>query len=100
MMKIEEYDDDSLYNTCIYNGRFYIKNLENPKEEPILIQPTKEKEIFITEEVLNLLKKSKNNTIKFKDLNDDDKLFEMVINFMVTLISNNKLKTPLIAGTS
>ena len=56
--------------------------------------------MLIEKEVLNLLKKSKNNTIKFKDLNDDDKLFEMVINFMVTLISNNKLKTPLIAGTS
>ena len=45
------------------------------------------------------MKKGK-GLIYFKDLDDDVKLFEMVINFMVTLISNNKPKTPLIAGNS
>lgn len=91
VVKMEEQDYDSMYNTCISNGRFYIRNLKNPDAEDILIQAEGEKEIFLTDEAIAMMKKGK-GLINFKDIDDDTKLFEMVINFMVTLISNNELK--------
>lgn len=78
IVKTNEMDYDSLYNTSITNGRFYIRNIENSSEEDILIQADGEKEIFLTEIALEYMKKGK-GLICFKDLNDDDKLFEMVI---------------------
>lgn len=86
-MKMEEMDNDSLYNTLIYNGRFYIQNVEDPSEELITIHTDVEKEIFITEDTLKLMKKGK-GLIYFKDLDDDVKLFEMTI-------LNNELTKPL-----
>ena len=87
MMKMEEMDNDSLYNTLIYNGRFSIQNVEDPEEPLITIQTDIEKEIFITEDTLKLMKKGK-GLIYFKDLDDDVKLFEMTI-------LNNELTKPL-----
>lgn len=79
IIKLEEQDYDSLYNSCINNGRFYVRNISNPDKEDILIQAEGEKEIFLTEITLELMRKSKNGLIYFKDLDDDVKLFEMVI---------------------
>ena len=78
IVKMEEQDYDSLYNTCIGNGRFYIRNVGNKNAEDILIQAEGEKEIFLTESALDFMKKGK-GLIYFKDLDDDVKLFEMVI---------------------
>ena len=74
--KMEEQDFDSLYNTCIANGRFYVVN--NTTGEKIKMQAEGEKEIFLTEETIELMKKNK-SMIPFKDIDDDTKLFEMVI---------------------
>jgi hypothetical protein len=78
IVKMEEQDYDSLYNTCIVNGKFYIRDLKNLKAEDIVIQAEGEKEIFLTEQALDIMKKGK-GLIYFKDLDDDVKLFEMVI---------------------
>lgn len=85
--KVDELDDDSLFNTFINNGRFYIRNLTNPDEEDIVIQANDEKEIYISEETSAMLRKN-NNIIPFSKLDDDTKLFEMVI-------MNNELTRPL-----
>ena len=84
--KEEELDDDSLYNTSIYNGRFYIRNLADPSVPDIEIRTSNEKEIYISEETLDLM--NKKNVIKFSDLEDEMKLFEVVI-------TNNELTRPL-----
>ena len=86
MIKTNEQDYDSLFNTSIYNGKFMIVNLKNP-EEKIPIYTLEEKELFITETALDLMKKRK-GYIYFKDLDDDTKLFEMVY-------INNELTKPL-----
>jgi len=78
VVKMEEQDYDSLYNTCIGNGRFYIRNIAKKNSKDILIQAEGEKEIFLTETALELMKRGK-GLIYFKDLDDDIKLFEMVI---------------------
>lgn len=78
IVKMEEQDYDSLYNTCISNGRFYIRDISKKNSEDIIIQAEGEKEIFVTETALDMMKKGK-GLIYFKDLDDDVKLFEMVI---------------------
>lgn len=78
VIKMEEQDYDSLYNTCIGNGRFYIRNTAKKNSKDIVIQAEGEKEIFLTETALELMKRGK-GLIYFKDLDDDVKLFEMVI---------------------
>lgn len=78
IVKLEEQDYDSLYNTCIANGRFYIRNISDKNSEDILIQAEGEKEIFLSELALDFMKKGK-GLIYFKDIDDDVKLFEMVI---------------------
>lgn len=78
IVKLEEQDYDSLYNTCIANGRFYIRNIADKNSEDILIQAEGEKEIFLSELALDFMKKGK-GLIYFKDMDDDVKLFEMVI---------------------
>lgn len=78
IIKVEEMDDDSLFNTCIYNGRFYIKNIKNPDMEDILIENEENKEMFMTNEAVELMNKRK-GLIYFSDLDDDIKLFEMVV---------------------
>ena len=78
IVKVEEQDYDSLYNTCIHNGHFYIRNIKNPEEPDIVIQSEGEKEMFLSEEASALMKKGK-GLIYFNDLDDDMKIFEMVI---------------------
>ena len=78
MSKVEEMDEDSLYNTVISNGKFYIRNIVDSEEPDICIQASDEKEIYVSEEALEYLKKGK-GLIKFKDLDDDIKLFEVII---------------------
>lgn len=85
--KVDDMDDDSLYNTLIYNGRFYIKNMKDKEEEAIVIQAKGEKEIYITDEAIALMKKGK-GFIKFKDIDDDSQLFYMEV-------ENNELTRPL-----
>lgn len=87
MKKVDEMDEDSLYNTMIYNGRFYVRNVKDRSVEDIEIQVKNDKEIFITEEALDLKKKGK-GLIRFKDMDDDTQLFELVI-------LNNELTKPL-----
>lgn len=84
--KEDELDEDSLYNTYIYNGRLYIRNLANPSEPDIEIRLLSEKEIYISEDTLALM--DKKNLIRFSDLDDSIKLFEIVI-------MNNELTKPL-----
>lgn len=76
--KIEEFDDTSLFNNCIENGRFYIKNLVNPDEPDILIQTSGEKEIYVSDFIMDIMK-SNNGVAPFKLLDDDVKLFEVVV---------------------
>lgn len=78
IVKTEEQDYDSLFNNQIYNGRFYIKNVVDSSEPDILIQAEGEKEIFISEEIMNLIKKGK-GLAYFKDMDDDLKVFEVII---------------------
>lgn len=85
--KVEEFDEDSLFNTVISNGKFYIRNIVDSEEPDIVIQAENEKEIYITEDASAMLK-SGNNLIRFSDLTDEDKLFEVVI-------MNNELTKPL-----
>lgn len=85
--KMEEMDDDSLYNNVIESGRFFIRNIKDPSEPDIVIQVEGEKEIFITEEASSILKNN-HNMIYFSDIDDDDKLFEVSI-------MNNELTKPL-----
>lgn len=77
--KIDDMDNTTQYNTYIDNGRFYIKNLVNPDEEDIVIQLEGDKEIFISEDALDLIKSGKDQYIHFSDIDDDIKLFEVVI---------------------
>ena len=79
-------DDDSLYNTYIISGKFTIVNLVDKSEPPIVIENLNSKEIFVSKEAVNLWKKG--HIIKFSALDDDFKLFEIIIN-------NNELTKPL-----
>lgn len=67
----------------------YIRNINDKNAEDIVIQAEGEKEIFLTETATELLKEGK-GLIYFKDLDDDIKLFEMVI-------MNKELTKPLYA---
>lgn len=82
---LDEMDYDSDFNTVI--SKFYIRDLKHPEKADIEIKPDEEKEIFITNEALELKKKGK-GLIKFKNLDDDTKIFEMDI-------MNNELTKPL-----
>lgn len=84
--KVDEMDDDSLYNTVL-TGDFYIKNLKDPDAELIPITMENDKDIYIASGTLELMDK-KTKLIKFKDLSEDVKLFEIDI-------KNNELTKPL-----
>lgn len=85
--KVEELDDDSVYNTMIASGKFIIRNLKNSSEKDIEICTDGGKEIYITDYTLELLQKGK-NLIKFSNLDDKAVLFEVIID-------NNELTKPL-----
>lgn len=84
LMKSDEMDDDSSFNTYI-KDRFYIQNLET--KESIEIYSLEKREMYLTEECLELMKKGK-GYIKFSDMNEDTTLFELTI-------LNNELTKPL-----
>lgn len=77
LIKLEEQDYDSQFNNCIEKGRFYIRDTKGEQPD-ILIQNEGEKEIFLSEEANLAMTKGK-GLIYFKDLDDDTKLFELVI---------------------
>ena len=83
-MKSNELDSDSSFNTYI-NDKFYVYNLST--KECIEIKSSAEREMYLTEESLSLMKKGK-GYIKFKDMDEDTTLFE-------TMIMNNELTKPL-----
>lgn len=87
IVKTNEQDYDSLFNNMIYNGKFQIVHMKDKTVKPIDIHTIEEKEIFITEEATALMKKGK-GYIRFRDLEDDVKLFELVY-------QNNELTKPL-----
>ena len=84
LQRCEELDDDSAFNTFI-NGKFYVQNLVT--KEAIEIRSEDDREMFLTDECLNLMRKGK-GYIKFKDMNEDTTLFELTI-------MNNELTKPL-----
>lgn len=84
LCKSDELDNDSSFNTYIA-GRFYVQNLVTKEYKEICT--TEEREMFLTEECLELMKKGK-GFIKFKDMEEDTTLFEIVI-------MNNELTKPL-----
>lgn len=86
LQKSDELDDDSSFNTFI-NGKFYVQNLVT--KEYIEIHAMDDREMYLTEEALELLKIGK-GFIKFKDMSEETTLFELVI-------MNNELTKPLYA---
>ena len=85
VFKKEEYDDDSTYNTYIDSGCFQIMNLKTG--EVIDIKIKNDKEIYIVSEVASLMRENE-GIIKLKDLDDDARIFEVII-------LNNELTKPL-----
>lgn len=85
--KIEEMDEDSLYNNILIDGRFIIRDSKHPENGDIPMYLLDEKDIYISSEFYKILKKN-NGVVHFSDLDIDDKLFEIVI-------ENNELTKPL-----
>lgn len=83
--KIEEFDDDSTYNTYINSGRFFIRNLKTKEDTEIKI--LKDKEIYISSEITKELRANK-GIIKLKDIDPSTNIFEVII-------LNNELTKPL-----
>lgn len=84
--KVDEMDEESGYNTFIAGGMFYVVNMTTGEMEEIKLK-NEGKEIFISDEALELMKHGR-GYIKFKELSDDVKVFEMNI-------LNNELTKPL-----
>ena len=80
-------DDDSLYNTYIDSGQFQIININNPDEEPIKIKVHDNKEMYIASEATEIMKRNK-GLIPFSLIDDDTKLFEVIV-------FNHELTAPL-----
>ena len=83
--KVEEMDSDEGFNTYIKNGKFEVVNLKTG--EFFEMYELNGKEIYLTDEFLELRRKSK-GVVRFKDLDDDSVLFTIVI-------LNNELTKPL-----
>ena len=75
--KVDEYEDDSLFNNFLPDAKFVIRNINNPKEEDIPIE-LEDKELFISKDVMKDIYKN-NGYIYFSELNEDMKLFEINI---------------------
>lgn len=73
----DELDDDSLYNSYIKTGKFYVYNVHNP-EDKIEMSLKNVKEIFIDDEATELMNSNK-GVIPFSQMDDDTNLFSMVI---------------------
>lgn len=84
--KVDEMDDENGYNTFIVGGVFYVVDMTTGEMEEIKLK-NEGKEIFISDEALELMRHGR-GYIKFKELSDDVKVFEMNI-------LNNELTKPL-----
>lgn len=84
VQKADDLDNDSSFNTFI-NSRFYVCNLKT--NEYTEIKSAEEREMYLTDECLELMKKGK-GFIKFKDMSEETSLFELII-------MNNELTKPL-----
>lgn len=84
--KVDEFDEESGYNTFIAGGMFYVVHMPTGEMEEIKLK-NEGKEIFISDDAINLMKHGR-GYIKFKELSDDVKIFEMNI-------LNNELTKPL-----
>ena len=76
MMKTDDMDDDSTYNNYIKDGMFYVVHMKTGEMTKIQLQ--NDKEMFPTDTLLTARKKGK-GYIKFKDLSEDEHLFEMSV---------------------
>lgn len=76
MVRTDELDDDSSYNTFIKDGLFYVVNMSTGEMIPIKLE--NDKELYPTDTLLEERKHGK-GYIKFKDLDESDRLFEMTI---------------------
>ena len=84
LCKADVLDDDSSFNTFI-RGSFFVQNLVT--KEFIEIKTDEDRQMFLTDDALRLLKKGK-GYIRFKDMEDDTMILQMEIN-------NNELTKPL-----
>lgn len=84
--KMDEYEDDSLFNNFLSNGRFVIRNINNSDEEdiPIILE---DKELYISKDIIKDIYKN-NGYVYFSDLDEDTKIFEISI-------QNKELTKPL-----
>jgi hypothetical protein len=73
--KVNEMDDDVLYNSYINSGRFFVVG---PGKQKIEMSLNDDKEIYIAEDVLEIMKKN-DGYIPFSELSDDMKVFEVII---------------------
>lgn len=83
--KVEEFDDDSSYNTYISTGRFFVRNLKTKEEHEIKIK--QDKEIYISPAITKILRDNK-GIVKLKDIDPEMTIFEVII-------LNNELTKPL-----
>lgn len=77
--KNEQQDYDSLYNTSISNGVFYIRNIKDSSVEDIEIRAESGNELYLSEVCIELMNLHKDKLIHFSDLDDNIKLFEVTI---------------------
>ena len=84
IQKSDEMDDDSFFNTFI-SGKFYLYNMKTNEYHEV--SSVEDQEMFLTDECLDLRKKGK-GFIRFKDMDCDTSLFQLVI-------MNNELTKPL-----
>lgn len=83
--KIEEYDNDSTFNTFIKTGMFQLVNMESGEATDISIK--NEKELYIVTETTAILREN-NGYLKLKDIDEDFPIFSV-------RIANNELTKPL-----
>jgi hypothetical protein len=76
--KVDEMDDDSPYNQYLKTGKFFIRNIRYTNEPDIPIYTKEPKEIFITEDATEIMKRNK-GLIPLKELSDDINIFEITI---------------------
>ena len=79
-------DDDSLYNSYIKTGKFYVYNINKP-DEKIEMALKDVKEIYIDEEATQLMTANK-GVIPFNQMDDDTNIFSVVF-------LNHELTAPL-----
>lgn len=85
----DEMDDMSSYNTSIASGKFYVKNVKTG--EMILISSESNKELYLTDVVIELMRKGKGERkglVMFSDLEENQCVFNIDI-------MNNELTKPL-----